>query len=52
MATLLGAAVDLSFIDLHCHVLPGVDDGPVDAAAAVELVRQSGKLAAWLRGLP
>ena len=29
------------------------DEGSVgDAAAAVELVRQSGKLAAWLRGLP
>jgi protein-tyrosine phosphatase len=24
-------------IDLHCHVLPGVDDGPPDTAAAVEL---------------
>jgi recombinational DNA repair ATPase RecF len=29
------------------------DEGSVgDAAAAVELVRQSGKIAAWLRGLP
>jgi hypothetical protein len=29
------------------------DEGTVkDGAAAVELVRQSGKLAAWLRGLP
>lgn len=26
-------------IDLHCHLLPGVDDGPGDLAAAVELAR-------------
>lgn len=27
-------------IDLHCHVLPGVDDGPADLAAAVALAQQ------------
>lgn len=26
-------------VDVHAHVLPGVDDGPVDIAAAVELCR-------------
>jgi protein-tyrosine phosphatase len=26
-------------IDLHTHILPGVDDGPADEAAAVELAR-------------
>lgn len=26
-------------IDLHCHLLPGIDDGPPDAAAAVEQAR-------------
>lgn len=26
-------------IDLHCHLLPGVDDGPADPAAAVEQAR-------------
>jgi protein-tyrosine phosphatase len=28
-----------TFVDLHCHVLPGVDDGPAELPAAVELVR-------------
>ncbi len=28
------------FIDLHCHILPGLDDGAQDLAAAVELVRR------------
>ena len=27
------------FVDLHCHILPGVDDGAGDLAAALELVR-------------
>lgn len=26
-------------IDLHCHLLPGVDDGPADLAASVEQAR-------------
>ena len=26
-------------IDLHCHLLPGVDDGPADDAAAIEQAR-------------
>jgi protein-tyrosine phosphatase len=26
-------------IDLHCHLLPGIDDGPGDLAAAVDLAR-------------
>jgi protein-tyrosine phosphatase len=26
-------------IDLHCHLLPGIDDGPPDIAGAVELAR-------------
>jgi protein-tyrosine phosphatase len=28
-----------ALIDLHCHVLPGVDDGPADVEAAVGLAR-------------
>jgi protein-tyrosine phosphatase len=28
-----------SNIDLHCHVLPGVDDGPADVETAVSLVQ-------------
>jgi protein-tyrosine phosphatase len=28
------------FIDLHCHVLPALDDGPPDVEESVELVRQ------------
>lgn len=26
-------------IDLHCHILPGVDDGPVEMQTAVEMAR-------------
>ena len=26
-------------IDLHCHILPGVDDGPADLEASLELAR-------------
>jgi protein-tyrosine phosphatase len=29
-------------IDLHCHVLPGVDDGPASVQDAIELVRGAG----------
>jgi protein-tyrosine phosphatase len=28
-------------IDLHCHLLPGIDDGPPDMPAAVELARRA-----------
>lgn len=28
-------------IDLHCHILPGLDDGAKDAAEAVEMARQA-----------
>ncbi|MDX6729144.1 MAG: protein-tyrosine phosphatase [Baekduia sp.] len=31
----------MAVIDLHCHILPGLDDGPEDLAAAVELARQT-----------
>ena len=27
-----------TFVDLHCHVLPGLDDGPKDAEEAIELL--------------
>lgn len=27
------------FIDLHCHLLPGVDDGPADTTSALTLAR-------------
>jgi len=26
-------------IDLHCHLLPGVDDGPPDVASSIEQAR-------------
>lgn len=26
-------------IDLHCHVLPGIDDGPKDIDGSLELAR-------------
>lgn len=28
-------------IDLHCHILPGVDDGPADLAHSIEMARQA-----------
>ena len=28
-------------IDLHCHLLPGIDDGPKDMTAAIALAQQS-----------
>lgn len=28
-------------IDLHCHLLPGIDDGPKDMAAAIALAEQA-----------
>ena len=37
-----GARVDLSgLIDLHCHVLPGVDDGAADMADSIAMGRQA-----------
>lgn len=29
----------MSYIDIHTHILPGLDDGPADLGAAVELAR-------------
>lgn len=31
-------------VDIHCHVVPGVDDGSPDVATSVELVRQMAEL--------
>ncbi len=28
-------------IDIHCHLLPGIDDGPADMFAALDLARQA-----------
>ena len=28
-------------IDLHCHLLPGIDDGPATLAEALALARQA-----------
>ncbi len=33
------SAGEASFIDVHCHCLPGLDDGPPDASAALTLCR-------------
>lgn len=32
------------YIDLHCHVLPALDDGPADLESAVALVQQLSRL--------
>jgi len=39
--TLGGSAGSVArrFVDVHCHVLPGVDDGPTDMAASMEMCR-------------
>lgn len=29
----------MGLVDLHCHLLPGVDDGPEDVAEAIEMAR-------------
>ena len=29
----------MSYVDLHCHVLPALDDGPLDLDAAMQIVR-------------
>ena len=29
----------LTMIDLHCHILPGLDDGPADAPTALDMLR-------------
>jgi len=28
-------------IDLHCHILPGVDDGPADVSESIEMARRA-----------
>lgn len=28
-------------IDLHCHILPGIDDGPNDLEGSLELARRA-----------
>ena len=28
-------------IDLHCHILPGIDDGPADIAESLDMARQA-----------
>ena len=34
-----GARHAAGFVDIHCHILPGIDDGARDRAEAVEMVR-------------
>ena len=32
---------DLQFCDVHCHLLPGIDDGPKNWDATIALARQA-----------
>lgn len=32
---------DYEMIDMHCHILPGVDDGPIDLATALLMARMA-----------
>ena len=34
-----GGTLVAQYIDLHCHILPGLDDGAPDLAASMEMVR-------------
>jgi len=31
--------IDFSFVDMHCHILPGVDDGSKDTAMSLNMLR-------------
>ena len=31
----------VQLIDLHCHILPGIDDGPADIGESLEMARQA-----------
>ena len=31
----------MNFIDIHCHILPGIDDGPGDIGESVEMARMA-----------
>ena len=31
-------------IDIHCHILPGIDDGPADLAGSVEMARAAAEV--------
>ncbi len=33
------ASADEQFVDIHCHCLPGIDDGPATMSEAIELCR-------------
>ncbi len=33
--------VALRFIDIHCHIIPGVDDGPADMGSSVEMAKMA-----------
>lgn len=32
---------NLDFIDTHCHIIPGVDDGPADIETSIEMARMA-----------
>ena len=33
----------MNLIDLHCHILPGVDDGAKDLSMALDMAREAVK---------
>jgi protein-tyrosine phosphatase len=39
----IGPALGPAMIDLHCHILPGIDDGAVDVADSVAMAEQAEK---------
>jgi protein-tyrosine phosphatase len=40
-ATVRGGLTFKDVIDLHCHALPGIDDGPATSAGSLDLIRAS-----------
>ena len=30
-----------TFTDIHCHIVPGIDDGAADPATAIAMARQA-----------
>jgi protein-tyrosine phosphatase len=35
------------YVDIHCHVLPGIDDGPSDMDGAITMARAAAEVGTW-----
>ena len=41
----------MEYIDVHCHLLPGVDDGSQDMDEAMEMLKIAEKMGSPMRSL-